>query len=59
MNFFFLAVGKPINIPKNPNPSTELIDKFHQKYVDSLIELFNEYKSKYHPLGSKAVLQIE
>lgn len=54
-----LTVGKPIDVPKDPNPSKELIDEFHEKYEEALVELFDENKEKFHPLGSKAALQIE
>ncbi|KAK7598067.1 hypothetical protein V9T40_006302 [Parthenolecanium corni] len=53
------VVGKPIDVPKDPNPSKELIDEFHEKYEEALVELFDENKEKFHPLGSKAALQIE
>lgn len=57
--FSFFAVGKPIDVPKDPNPSRELVAEFHKKYENALVELFNEYKSKYHSLGNEAVIHIE
>lgn len=56
---YFFTVGKPIDVPKDPNPSKELIAEFHKKYEDALVELFNEHKSKFHPLGSEAEIRIE
>ena len=43
----FCLVGKPIPVEKSPNPTQEEIDKYHQVYMDSLIALFEEHKTKY------------
>jgi len=41
------VVGKPIDVPKEPRPSSELVDEYHQKYMDALATLFNDHKTKY------------
>ncbi|XKL69074.1 hypothetical protein PGB90_006843 [Kerria lacca] len=53
------VVGKPIPVPKEENPSMELIAEYHQKYTDALVSLFNEYKGMYHVKGDDIELQIE
>jgi len=40
-------VGSPIDCPKTPNPSEELIDKYHQIYIDELRNLFESNKENY------------
>ena len=42
-----VVVGKPIPVPKIEEPSTEQIEEFHQKYVDALVQLYNEYNPIY------------
>ncbi|CAG2110110.1 unnamed protein product [Medioppia subpectinata] len=44
------VVGKPIPVAKVDNPSAEQINELHDRYIDSLRQLFNENKDKY---GSK------
>lgn len=39
------VVGKPITLPLIPKPVTADIDKYHQIYIDSLVELYNKYKN--------------
>lgn len=41
------TVGKPIDVPKIPNPTAEDIDKYHKIFVDELTKLFEEHKTKY------------
>ncbi|NXP81408.1 DGAT2 acyltransferase, partial [Ramphastos sulfuratus] len=41
------VVGKPVTVPKVENPSREMVDKYHELYVRSLLKLFNENKTKY------------
>lgn len=53
------VVGKPIPVPKIEIPTQELINEYHQKYVDALFSLFNKYKGKYHPKGNNIELNIE
>ncbi|XP_077550999.1 2-acylglycerol O-acyltransferase 2-A-like [Haemaphysalis longicornis] len=40
-------VGKPIRVDKKENPTQEDVDVLHEKYVTSLMQLFEDYKSKY------------
>lgn len=41
------SVGKPVSVVQTPSPTSEDIDKLHQIYLQSLTELFEEYKQKY------------
>lgn len=43
----FLAVGKPVQVEKVENPSQEDIDNLHAVYVEALVELFKQNKTKY------------
>lgn len=43
----FFAVGKPIDLPEIIEPSTEVIDKYHQLYINGLYEIFNAHKEKF------------
>lgn len=45
--FSFSTVGKPIDVERVKNPTKEQIDDLHQKFKESLLELFNEEKHKY------------
>lgn len=40
-------VGKPIRVEKMENPTQEDVDVLHEKYVASLMQLFEDYKSQY------------
>uniref|UniRef100_T1J571 diacylglycerol O-acyltransferase n=1 Tax=Strigamia maritima TaxID=126957 RepID=T1J571_STRMM len=42
-----VVVGKPIDVVKDPNPSKELIDHYHQLYIQALKDLFAEQKNNY------------
>ena len=44
-----MTVGKPIDVKKNENPTSEDITELQNKYVDALRELFEENKEKYEP----------
>lgn len=55
---FICAVGAPIAVPKTENPSQQLVDEYHRKYVDALVALFEQHKGKYHANGEQAKLQI-
>ncbi|GAB6029649.1 Diacylglycerol O-acyltransferase 2 [Chamberlinius hualienensis] len=39
-------VGKPIEVVKDPNPDEETISFYQNKYIESIEQLFNEYKVK-------------
>ncbi|CAG7830576.1 unnamed protein product, partial [Allacma fusca] len=42
-----VVIGAPIQVEQNKKPNQEEIDALHKKYVESLSELFNKYKSVY------------
>ena len=44
---FYIAVGKPISVPKTPQPTQEQIDSTHEAYVQALKELYEEYNPVY------------
>lgn len=54
-----LVVGAPIDVPKCPEPSNELVDEYHQKFMDGLLDLFETNKVKYIKDHENAHLQIE
>lgn len=41
------SVGAPIRVEKCENPSKQQIDNLHAKYIDHLINLFDDNKTKY------------
>ncbi|OWK17695.1 hypothetical protein Celaphus_00009246 [Cervus elaphus hippelaphus] len=43
-----LAVGKPVEVQKTPLPSQEEVDRFHQRYMKELENLFEAHKLKYN-----------
>lgn len=53
------VVGAPIQVPKTEQPSQELIDTYHAKFVDSLTQLFEDHKQKYVDNPETAKLVIE
>lgn len=60
MNYFCIfSVGKPIKLPKVKDPPKEMVDKYHQIFINELVELFEKYKIKYDSRGEKATLVIE
>ncbi|EGC29984.1 monoacylglycerol O-acyltransferase [Dictyostelium purpureum] len=40
------VVGEAIDIPKVTNPTNEVIDHYHEVYVEALQKLFDKYKDK-------------
>lgn len=52
-------MGKPIDVPKIANPTSEDIDKYHQIFTEELIKLFDEHKTKYsfHPDELELILE--
>ncbi|KAI9193161.1 diacylglycerol acyltransferase [Polychytrium aggregatum] len=42
-------VGAPIDCPKTPSPSEELVHEYHQKYIEGLKALYEQYKDQYAP----------
>jgi uncharacterized protein YfkK (UPF0435 family) len=51
-------VGKPIDLPKIENPEEEIIEKYHQIFIEELTKLFEEHKTKYslHPNEMELIL---
>ena len=45
--FVEFSVGGPIHVEKDPDPSTDKINEYHQKCIAELTKLFDEYKVKY------------
>jgi hypothetical protein len=43
-NSKFLAVGRPIHVPTIAHPTQQEINEYHQKYIDALLDLWNENK---------------
>ncbi|NWT00939.1 DGAT2 acyltransferase, partial [Mionectes macconnelli] len=41
------VVGEPVPVPKVQNPSRELVDTYHEMYIQALLKLFNDNKTKY------------
>jgi 2-acylglycerol O-acyltransferase 2 len=41
------VVGTPLDLPKLDNPSEEEVNKWHAKYVASLVALYDQYKDVY------------
>ncbi|KAJ9067838.1 diacylglycerol O-acyltransferase 1 [Entomophthora muscae] len=50
-----IAVGKPIHVTKDINPSIEKIKELHDKYVKALVDLYDRNKYTYHPESSYPV----
>ena len=42
-----ITVGEPISVEKSADPSQEEIEALHEKYVCTLIDLFEINKTKY------------
>ncbi|XP_043772052.1 2-acylglycerol O-acyltransferase 2-like [Cervus elaphus] len=42
------VVGKPVEVQKTPLPSQEEVDRFHQRYMKELENLFEAHKLKYN-----------
>ena len=42
-----LSVGRPITVPQQDTPEPEVVDKFHQSYMNELEELFDKHKIKF------------
>ncbi|KAJ8946391.1 hypothetical protein NQ318_011797 [Aromia moschata] len=53
-----VVVGEPIDVPKIEQPTREQVDEYHSKFVDKLIQLFEEQKFKYleKPDGAKLII---
>ncbi|KAJ3277200.1 2-acylglycerol O-acyltransferase 2 [Terramyces sp. JEL0728] len=42
------VVGEPIHVEKNVNPTQKDIDDLHEKYCQSLQNIYDKYKDEYH-----------
>lgn len=51
-------MGRPLEVPKVENPSTELIDEYHEKFYQALNGLFEDYKALYDEAGENAKLHF-
>ncbi len=40
-------MAKPIEVPKNDNPSEEEIEKYHNMLLDEMVKLFDRHKESY------------
>lgn len=54
-----LVVGQPIDVPKTENPSDELVNEYHQKFMEGLIDLFETNKVRFIKKHEDAHLEIE
>ncbi|GAB6023805.1 Diacylglycerol O-acyltransferase 2 [Chamberlinius hualienensis] len=54
----YTVVGRPIQVEKDPNPSQELIDEYHRKYIEGVQQLFEESKLKLGPEYENVELSI-
>ncbi|XP_075676393.1 2-acylglycerol O-acyltransferase 2-A-like isoform X2 [Dermatophagoides pteronyssinus] len=43
----FTVVGKPINVERISYPTDAQIDELHEKYIQQVINLYDEHKNKY------------
>ena len=46
-NVAILIVGSPIETLQSDNPEQSVIDAVHKRYMDSLTDLFNQYKVQF------------
>ena len=40
-----MVVGKPIELPRTPNPAPELVDATLQRFISAMEELFERHKA--------------
>lgn len=52
------VVGAPIEVQKMDEPDTKYVNEIHQKVIDSLNEMFEQYKYKYIQNADKTKLVI-
>jgi len=48
-----IVVGKPLELPKIENPTSEQIDQYHTQFIQALQSLFDKYKDKYAAKDAK------
>ncbi|KAG8337729.1 2-acylglycerol O-acyltransferase 2-like [Homalodisca vitripennis] len=53
------VVGKPIEVPKVYSPSDDVIDAFHEKFTNALMDLFEEHKYRFEvdPENSRLIIE--
>lgn len=52
----YTVVGEPIILPRIENPTRDDVTRYHKKYVDALVKLFDEYKEDaYGPDAAKTI----
>lgn len=51
------TVGEPITIPKLEHPSQQDIDLYHAMYMEALVKLFDNHKTKFG-LPETEVLEV-
>lgn len=42
------VIGTPIELPHIPNPTSEDVDRWHQIYIEEMVELFDRYKVQFY-----------
>ena len=42
----FTVIGKGIKMPVVPNPTQEMVDKYHKIYIEKLVELYDKWKKR-------------
>lgn len=53
------VVGQPLEVPKMENPSREIIEEYHEKFVEHLTAMFEEQKYNYLDKPEEKNLIIE
>lgn len=54
-----LVIGTPIDVPKTEEPSNEMVDEYHQKFMDGLISVFEDNKARFLKKHEGVHLEIE
>lgn len=54
-----LVIGRPIDVPKTAEPSDEMVNEYHEKFMNGLIELFETNKVKFLKVHEGVHLEIE
>lgn len=53
------AVGRPIHVKANPNPSKEELEEVQQQYIGELQRIWNQWKDAYAANRTKELTIIE
>ncbi|KJE94068.1 2-acylglycerol O-acyltransferase 2-A [Capsaspora owczarzaki ATCC 30864] len=53
-----VVVGRPIEVPKSPEPSDEQVQKYLDLYIEGLKQLYRENKDKYNEPSTKPDLEV-